>query len=623
MVTITYRPVVLLCLLACTILVPCVFVRAEPPAAAPILCLETGNHLGPIYGLAVDANGKYVVTSGEDKTVRVWQIRGDFSDPPSEDQGDAAKLVPVGVLRPPIGDGLEGRLAVVAISPDGATVACSGQTGFQWDASFSVYIFDRATGRMIHRLTGFNNTVNNLHFSPDGKYLAFGGTFGIHAYRTSDWALVGADDTGGEYCIASAFAPQTAGGPIRIATTGCDGFVRLCSVTSNGLAVVAKKKAPGGSAAGLAFSPDGSRLLVGYDDAVRVDVLSGTDLSTMLTPSTAGLRQVSLFNVCWSKDGKYIFAGPAWTDGHNNLRRWNVSSDDYADLDTGAHRVTNVVTLPHGGIAYVTDPAAIGVWCEDRKYVLSSAAPDLRHAQDELRLGASPGSVSFGYNNAGDDPASFSLAARAVTLGSAPDSFSPAVTSAPGLDIQNWKASNSRPTLNGQPLKIGDGQPAHAVAIAPDHQSLVIGAGALCCFGADGKLKWAAETPMAVWAVNVTADGKLAVAALGDGTIRWYRMSDGKELLALFPDADKKQWIAWTPSGYYDCSAGSDHLLGFHFNNGKDQAADFVPVSKFRDQLNRPDIVAKILMTLDEAQAVKQADAGAGHPYRPLAIVDR
>ncbi len=37
------------------------------------------------------------------------------------------------------------------------------------------------------------------------------------------------------------------------------------------------------------------------------------------------------------------------------------------------------------------------------------------------------------------------------------------------------------------------------------------------------------------------------MAAFGDGTIRWYRMTDGKELLAFFPHKDRKRWVMWTP----------------------------------------------------------------------------
>jgi hypothetical protein len=45
----------------------------------------------------------------------------------------------------------------------------------------------------------------------------------------------------------------------------------------------------------------------------------------------------------------------------------------------------------------------------------------------------------------------------------------------------------------------------------------------------------------------LSRDGRLAVAAFGDGMIRWFRYSDGQELLALFVHRDGKRWILWTP----------------------------------------------------------------------------
>jgi hypothetical protein len=114
------------------------------------------------------------------------------------------------------------------------------------------------------------------------------------------------------------------------------------------------------------------------------------------------------------------------------------------------------------------------------------------------------------------------------------------------------------------------------------------------------------------WAVNFSGDGRLAVAAFGDGTIRWYRMNDGKELLAFFPHADRKRWVLWTPSGYYDASPGANDLIGWHINYGRNRNADFFPISRFRSVYYRPTVVAKILDSLDEQQAVKLADTVAG-----------
>src|SRR4029077_2942011 len=95
-------------------------------------------------------------------------------------------------------------------------------------------------------------------------------------------------------------------------------------------------------------------------------------------------------------------------------------------------------------------------------------------------------------------------------------------------------------------------------------------------------------------------------------TIRWYRVQDGKELLAFFPHADRKRWVLWTPEGYYDCSAGGEDLIGWHVNRGQEHEADFFPASKFREQFYRPDVIQRVLSTRDVNKALAQANAEAG-----------
>ena len=78
--------------------------------------------------------------------------------------------------------------------------------------------------------------------------------------------------------------------------------------------------------------------------------------------------------------------------------------------------------------------------------------------------------------------------------------------------------------------------------------------------------------PGVVWAVNISGDGRLAIAAYGDGTIRWHRMEDGAELLALFPFADGKNWIAWEPDGRFASTLGARDALRWVVNQGWDKA---------------------------------------------------
>src|SRR6476659_3533660 len=85
--------------------------RGEGPPTEPILRIETGMHIAPISSIATDSAGRLLVTGSDDKTVRVWDLAS----------GDLLRT-----LRPPIGQGKEGDVLAVAISPDGELIAAVG-----------------------------------------------------------------------------------------------------------------------------------------------------------------------------------------------------------------------------------------------------------------------------------------------------------------------------------------------------------------------------------------------------------------------------------------------------------------------------------------------------------------
>ena len=175
-------------------------------------------HTAIIRRIAVDRAGRWAVTASDDKTARIWNLA-------------SGQLVRV--LRVPLGEGAEGKLYAVALSPDGALVALGGIT--QPDTSDdAIYLFDRASGRLLQRLTGLPNAVNHLAFSVDGRRLAaaLGGANGIRVYGTNGqgaWAQVAAD---GAYSAASYSVEfDTAG---RLLATSEDGELRLYGSGASG-----------------------------------------------------------------------------------------------------------------------------------------------------------------------------------------------------------------------------------------------------------------------------------------------------------------------------------------------------------------------------------------------------
>src|SRR5438128_903912 len=126
-------------------------------------------HTASIRRIGVDAANHYLVTTSDDKTARVWELA-------------TGRLLRV--LRPPIGEGNEGKLYAVAISPDGHTVAVGGWTKAETGAH-NIYLFDRESGRLVRRIAGLPSDIKHLVYSPDGRWLAATlGQNGIRVYET-------------------------------------------------------------------------------------------------------------------------------------------------------------------------------------------------------------------------------------------------------------------------------------------------------------------------------------------------------------------------------------------------------------------------------------------------------
>jgi WD40 repeat protein len=567
--------------------------RAAEPSSEPILRIETGMHTAVIRRIDVDAASRFLVTASEDKTARVWDLR------------DGRLLQ---TLRPPIGAGNQGKLFAVAISPDGATVACGGWTSVTGTEE-TIYLFERASGRLLRRIAGLPNEVLQLAYAPDGRTLAatLGGN-GVRLFRVADGALIGEDRNYGDRSFGASWS-----GDGRLAVTCWDGFVRLYD---SNLRLLAKARAPGGARPyGIAFSPDGTRLALDYDDTMRVDVLSASDLAPLYAPDTHDVTNGGFFGIAWSPDGQRLFAGGRFQKDGMVIRRWEEGGRGAAqDLPAAQNSIMDLKPLRDGGIAWGAQDPAWGVLEADgtRGAGQSPAIADHRALLEHFRLAEDAGSLNFGYQTHGRSPARFEVSARALQIGNEmreDAALQSPLLEAPGLNLTDWK-DLTNPRLNGQLLPLNAYEISRSLAIAPDGGSFLLGTEwYLRFFNRDGTQKWQVPTPDIAWAVNVADNGRVCAAAFGDGTIRWYRVADGAELLAFFPHADRKRWVLWTPGGYYDASPGGEDLIGWHINRGSDNAADFFPASRFRDRFYRPDIVQGVLQTLDEGEAVRLANA--------------
>ena len=239
-----------------------------------------------------------------------------------------------------------------------------------------------------------------------------------------------------------------------------------------------------------------------------------------------------------------------------------------------------------------------------QRWAQQAQIADFRGQAERMTVSADGARVGFGYELVGASPAQFDVATR--TLPWAPHRRRDGHPK-PDRPEHRELVNNYSPTLDGKALNLKPFEVSRSLAIHPSGKSFVLGTSwYLRAYDAQGNVLWSRPVPGEVWAVNITGDGRLVVAAYGDGTIRWHRMTDGAELLAFMPLADRTNWVAWTPEGFYAATAGAQGVLRWHVNQGW-EPADSVP------SRTSPALTARIA----PARPAGARDAARARPRRP------
>jgi WD40 repeat protein len=558
----------------------------------PVLALDPGMHTEPITRVDVSATGEYAVTGSHDKRVRIWAVT-------------TGRLLHT--IRLPQGPGPEGQVNAVAISPDGALVAVGGWTVMPRPPRHpqqSIYLFQRQTGALVRRLQGLPQVVGHLVFSPTGRYLAatLGGTSGLRVYdRDTGWHEVARDAPYGDHSYGAAFAADG-----RLATTSVDGTLRLYNRTF--LRMATAKTTDGTQPIGLAFTPAGDRLAVGFEDTTAVSLVDGHTLTPLPGQDTRGIDGSSLAHVAWSADGTTLYAGGIYDSaGTSYVAAWSkAGAGPRRELADGTHGIMSLRPLPDGGLLVAGGGLAVLDAAGLPRWVQRPLQADLRCQARTLRISADGTVVDFGYECGGKAPARFNLARLELTLDPPADGQTKPPEHAT-LKVESWMNS-FYPTLNGTPLVLKPYERSNSLAIHLDGRRFVLGAEwSLRAFDADGTPHWTHRPRASVQATNIGGDGRLVIVAALDGTLRWHRMDDGRELLALFPLADRRNWVAWTPEGVYAATPGAYGVLRWHVNHGLDTPAKAIPVDEI-PETHRPEVIRLVLQELGTHGALAVAE---------------
>jgi WD40 repeat protein len=570
----------------------------------PLLTLDARGHTARSMTVLFTPDGKQVVTAGADKAVRVWDIA----------TGETAKIFYL-----PAGAGDEGALSASALSADGKKLAVTGMPLGKGAHGVLTYVLSLETGQLEQVLKGHRATIPALVFSPDGRFL----------FTASN------DKTASRFDLRSGKADlqfSGHGAPLRALAlspdghclaTGCiDRTGRIWSTANPGRFVELNGHTDG--VISVAFSPDSKTVATGsVDGTIRLWGLDGSPKQTIAVKDTRG-HPLQVTALHYTRDGKeLLFTGIAYT-----------GTAGMVDVASGTTRLvfarhTNTVT---DGRLSPDNSLAVSIGGDDNEAFVwktadGSVVQRLVGAGKPV-LGTAWGrdgkSIAWGNiraNREGIRPIQHTFRLTDFQFGGRPRGQFLTDVHVRGdfrlmaIDFYKVAILHRGGTRHVWRSKF-DNDRIYSFSLLSDNRAVMGGSFGLYLVDLEtGRTvrEFVGHSGM-VWSISPSPNGRYFMTGCTDQVLSIWHPDRTEPILSFFIAG--RDWIAWTPEGYYAASANGERLMGWLIVNGPDKLSNFFPAARFRASLYNP--AAMKLLLRQAGGHIERALALAGKQDRPV-----